>query len=90
MKNVLLTKDDDLTLDELEAIASDIHTILTHNKGLTIPQFKKEASNFSIHKLGYRNLKTICEDDKLEAYFPDEVFNILKKRCKEYFGKGYL
>lgn len=86
MKNIPPTDGDGLTLDELEVLAAEIHATLTKNKGLTISQFIDVVTTFPIAKLGYRNLKAVCEEGKLEAYFPDEVFDILRDRCKEYFS----
>jgi hypothetical protein len=75
-----ISHDANLTLEELGLIAEEIRLIITKNLSLTLDQYKKRAEKISPTELGYRKIKAICNEPKLEIYFPDEVFEILKNR----------
>jgi hypothetical protein len=69
-----------LTLEELESLAEEVRIVLTQNKGMTLDQYKERASTIDPEELGCRKLAAICKEPKLEAYFPDEVIEILRSR----------
>jgi len=79
------------TLQEIEELAEEIRYILTQNQGITLKDFMEVAFSINMKDLGYRLGMALKCDRKLESFFPDEVFAILKQRAIQtkmfYFSK---
>lgn len=79
--NISLAIDgNNLTLEELESLAEDIRMVMTNGKGITIQQYIQRAETITEIELGTKLMESIRCENKLEAYFPDEVFKILTER----------
>ena len=87
----LETQEADLSIGELEDLATDIRDLLLQGKGLTISEYIKRADSISELELGYRKTRALRFEPKLEAYFPDNVFAVLRRKgsrhCSNRFNK---
>ena len=70
----------DLSFEELEKIANELHYALTEDMPVTLEGYIKIAKTVTMNQLGYRCVKAIQCEPRLMAYFPDEVMTILQKR----------
>ncbi|GAG40549.1 unnamed protein product, partial [marine sediment metagenome] len=74
------TKDAALNFEELEEMAEAIRMTITEGAALTIEDYVKKSKEISVNKLGYRFAKALYHEPRLEAYFPEEVIKVLKKK----------
>lgn len=72
-----------LNLEEMEQITEEIRTMIVGPRGLSLPEYIESASKIPLIQLGHRRIYSIKNEPKLEAYFPSEVWAVLKKRCDE-------
>ena len=72
-----------LDLEELESMAEEIRLILVGPEGLSLEDYIERAKKIPTTELGHRRIYCIKKEMKLEVYFPNEVWNILKKRCED-------
>jgi hypothetical protein len=72
-----------LNIEELEQVAEEIRLILVGVKGLTLTDYVNRATKISFSELGHRRVYSVKNEPRMSAYFPEEVWNILKKRCDE-------
>jgi len=86
---IIETHEANLSIEELEKIAEDVRLIITRGKGLTLREYIERANIVSAWELGCRKTKALQFESKLEAYFPDEVFAILKLKWKTVLGQQF-
>lgn len=75
--------DADLTLSELEKLADEIRIAIIGDVGVTLPQYVQAVSTINANNLGYRLVRAIQNEPKIEVFFPDEVYSILYNRFKD-------
>jgi len=86
---IIETHEANLSIEELEKIAEDVRLIITRGKGLALREYIERANIVSAWELGYRKTKALQFESKLEAYFPDEIFAILKLKWKTVLGQQF-
>jgi len=74
------THEADLSIEELETLAEEIRMIVTKGIGVALSEYLEKANVTSRYELGYRKTRALQFEQKLEAYFPDEVFAILRRK----------
>jgi len=72
-----------LSLQELSELATEIRQIILKGEGLSINDFVMRIDKIKPSELGYRKIKSIQHEDRLLAYFPDEVYWALKNKCNK-------
>ena len=75
--------DANLSTEELEDLANNIHIILLGDRGATLSQYKEIAKNISQKKMGHRCFKAFQHEPRIEAYFPLEIYDILRARANK-------
>ena len=79
----ILTREANLSFEELEILADEIRTAITGDKAYTLREYMHIVSSTDINALGYRKGRAILFEPKLEAYFPDDVYTSLKEKGRE-------
>ena len=71
----------DLTIGELESLASEINYLILKNRGATISDYIEKVNQLSIASFGMRKGRAIKNEMRLYAYFPDKVYETLKNKA---------
>ena len=73
-----------LNVDEMtrmESIADQIRISITGQKGIMLDDYVKKASTIPLLNIGIENINEIKDNEGMQGFFPDKVWEILKKRC---------
>jgi hypothetical protein len=89
ISNNMLTREADLSFEELERLAEEIRTLITGGRAFPIREYIRVVSSIDSEIFGYRKGRAILFEPKLESYFPDEVFEALRKKGREQRGHHF-
>jgi len=69
--------------NELQEVAETINEVIIGNNAYTISQYENNVQKLNLSNLGYRICQIIKNDVRLKAFFPKEIYKILKNKIED-------